>query len=107
MDPRHPKYVLFTGTLQLKAYSHVLFCHFRYGLHLSNEQTAELAAPHPDALKLVFSWLKYNGMPPSSISQTHGSSWLTIIRVPIFQANKLLGASYKLYYHAWANDTIL
>ena len=107
MDPRHLKYVLFTGTLQLKAYSHVLFCRFRYDSHLSKEQTAELVAPHPDTLEIVFSWLKYNGVPPSSISQTHGGSWLTIVGVPIFQANQLLGASCELCYHAWANDTIL
>ena len=46
-------------------------------------------------------------MPPSSISQTHGGSWLTIVGVPIFQANKLLGESYELYYHPRANETIL
>ena len=48
--PRHPKHVLFTGTFQPKAYSHVLFRRFRYGSHLSKEQTAELVAPHPDTL---------------------------------------------------------
>ena len=38
---------------------------------------------------------------------SHGGGWLTIAGVPVSQANKLLGASYELYYHAWANDTIL
>ena len=105
--PRHPKHVLFTSTPPLEAYSRVPPHRFRYGEHLSREQVAELAAPHPDTLKLVFSWLTFNGVPPSSISTTHGGSWLTIAGVPISQANKLLGASYELYYHAWANETIL
>ena len=68
---------------------------------------AQLVAPHPDTLELVSSWLNYNGVPQSSISTTHGGGWLTIPGIPVAQANKLLGASYELYYHAWANDTIL
>ena len=102
--PRHPKYVLFTGTPQLEAYSRVCF---RYGAHLSREQVAGLIAPHPGTLDLVFSWLKYNGVPPSSISVTHGGSWLTVAGIPVSRANKLLGASYELYYHIWAKETIL
>ena len=50
---------------------------------------------------------KYNGVPPSSISMSHGGSWLTVAGVSISRANKPLGASYKLYYHAWTNETIL
>ena len=76
-------------------------------MHLSREQVAELVAPHPDTLERVYSWLKYNGVSPSSISISHGNSWLTVAEVPMSQANKLLGASYELYYHAWANATIL
>ena len=102
--PRHPKYVLFTSTPQHGAYSRL---RFRYGMHLSKEQVAELVAPHPDTLDLVYSWLKYNGVLHSSISTTHGGSWLTVAGVPISQANKILGASYELYYHAWTNETII
>jgi tripeptidyl-peptidase-1 len=80
---------------------------FRYGAHLSKEQVAELVAPHPDTLELVSSWLEYNGVPPSSISTTHGGGWLTVAGVPVSQANELLGASYQLYYHAGTNETIL
>ena len=106
--PRHPKHVLFTGiTPPLEAYSRVLLRRFRYGAHLSKEQVAQLVALHPDTLELVSSWLKYNGLPQSSISTTHGGGWLTIAGVPVSQANKLLGASYELDYHAKANDTIL
>ena len=70
-------------------------------------QVAELVEPHPDTLEMVSSWLEHNGVPPSSISTTHGGGWLTVSDVPISQANELLGASYQLYYHAGMNDTIL
>ena len=80
---------------------------FRYGAHLSREKVAELVAPHPDSLELVFSWLKHNGVPSSSISPTNGDSWLTVVEVPVSQANTLLGASYELYYHTSTNETIL
>ena len=106
-NPRNLKHVLCAGTPQLTAYSRVLLDHFRYGAHLSREQVAELVAPHTDTLELVCSWLKYNGVPQSSISTTHGGGWLTIPGIPVAQANKLLGASYELYYHTWSNDTIL
>ena len=106
-QPSHPKHVLFTSTPTLEAHSHVPLRCFRYGAHLSRDQVADLAAPHPDTLELVFSWLEYNGVPPSSISTTHGGSWLTIARVPVSKANKMLGASYELYCHAWTNGTIL
>jgi tripeptidyl-peptidase-1 len=80
---------------------------FRYGLHLTKEQVSELVAPRPETLELVSSWLQYHGMPPSSISTTHGGCWLKVVSVPVSQANELLGASYQLYYHADTNDTIL
>jgi tripeptidyl-peptidase-1 len=54
----------------------------KYGAHLTKEQVAQLVAPHPDTLGIVNSWLEYN-------------------------ADKLLGASYRLYRHAETNDTIL
>ena len=38
---------------------------------------------------------------------THSGSWLKVARVPVFQANELLGASYQLYRHAETNETIL
>ena len=105
--PRHPKHVHFTSTVMLEDYLRVPPRRFRYGAHLSREQAAELAAPHPDTLKLVFSWLEYNDVPTSSISMTHGGSWLTISGVPVLKANKILGASYEFYHHVWANATIL
>ena len=106
-NPRNSKHVLLTSTPPLKAYSGGPLRHFRYGAHLSREQVAELVAPHHDSLELVFSWLKYNGVRPPSISQTGGGGWLTVAGVPVSQANKLLGASYELYRHAWTNEIIL
>ena len=55
----------------------------------------------------MISWLKYNGVPPASISTTHGGCWLTVAGVPVSQANRLLEASYQLYHHPETNETIL
>ncbi|KAH9067996.1 subtilisin-like protein [Lactarius deliciosus] len=84
-DPRHPK----------------------YGLHLSKDQVAELVAPHSDTLELVNSWLEHHGVPSSSVSTTHGGSWLTLTGIPVTQANDLLGASYRVYQHTETKDRIL
>ncbi|KAI9449671.1 subtilisin-like protein [Lactarius psammicola] len=67
--------------------------HPRYGAHLSKEEAAKLVAPHSDTLELVNSWLKHHSVPSSSISMTHGGSWLTVTRVPVSRANRLLSAS--------------
>ena len=108
-EPSHPRHVHFTTPLLDSSLTHSfipLIC-LRYGLHLTKEQVAGLVAPRPDTLELVSSWLRYHGVPPSSISTTHGGCWLTVIGVPVLQANELLGASYQLFYHAGTNDTVL
>ena len=79
----------------------------RYGAHLSREQVSQLVAPHQDTLDLVYSWLKFHSVPPSSISTSHSGNWLTLTGVPVSQANELLGASYQLYRHTGTNETIL
>ena len=81
----------------------------RYGAHLSREQVAQLVAPHPDTLELVYSWLEHHDVPSSSIStnRTHGDSWLTVTSVLVSKANKLLGASYQLYQRTGTNDTTI
>ncbi|KAI9435382.1 Pro-kumamolisin, activation domain-containing protein [Lactarius psammicola] len=79
----------------------------KYGAHLSKEQVAQLVAPHPDTLELINSWFQHHGVPSSSISTTHGGSWLTLTGVPVSQANALLGASYQLYRHTGTNDTTI
>ncbi|KAF8270541.1 peptidase S8/S53 domain-containing protein [Lactarius quietus] len=88
-SPRHPKHALFTTP------------------PLHHEQVAALVMPHPDTLELVHSWLKYNGVLPSSVSMTHGGGWLTLTGVSVSKANDLLGASYQLYRHTKTNETIL
>src|SRR6266702_312388 len=105
-DPRSPKYVL-SNTLPRTIYSRVPLLRRRYGAHLSKEQVAQLVAPHPDTLELIYSWLEHHDVPSSSISMTHGGSWLTLIGVPVTQANKLLGASYQLYRPTGTNDTAI
>ncbi|KAF8260243.1 family S53 protease [Lactarius quietus] len=74
---------------------------------LYEEQVAELVAPHPDTLNLVYSWLDYNGIPSSSISFTHGGNSLKLSGVPISQANDILGASYQVYRHTTTSETIV
>ncbi|KAI9444516.1 hypothetical protein H4582DRAFT_1805939, partial [Lactarius indigo] len=66
-----------------------------------------LVAPHPDALALVRSWLEHHGVPPASVSTTHGGGWLTVAAVPVSRANALLGASYQLYRHVETHETVL
>jgi tripeptidyl-peptidase-1 len=88
-------------------YSRVPLFWSRYGQHLSKEQVAELVAPHPDTLNLVYSWLDYNGISSSSISLTHGGNSLKLSGVPLSQVNDLLGASYQVYRHITTNETII
>ena len=54
--------------------------------------------PHLDTLELVHSWLSHHGLPSSSISMTHGGSWLKLTGVPMLQANQLLGVSHQVYW---------
>ncbi|KAH9027655.1 subtilisin-like protein [Lactarius hengduanensis] len=79
----------------------------RYGKYLSKEQVAELVSPPPATLEFVNSWLKYHGVPSSSVSMTHGGTTLTLSGVSIMQANALLGASYQLYRHVETNETVI
>ncbi|KAH9029812.1 peptidase S8/S53 domain-containing protein [Lactarius deliciosus] len=81
--------------------------HSRYGVHLSREQVADIVAPHPDTVQLVHSWLEHHRVTPSSVSVTHGGSFLTVTAVSVSQANDLLGASYQLYTHTKTNETIV
>ncbi|KAF8259833.1 hypothetical protein EI94DRAFT_1706767 [Lactarius quietus] len=76
-----------------------------YGTHSSKEQVAQLVVPHRDTMDLVNSWLKFHGILRSSISVSHGGSWLTVAAVPVFQANEMLAASYQLYRESGTNDT--
>lgn len=79
----------------------LLLC--RYRAHQSKKQVAELAVPYHDTFELVNSWVEHHGIPPSSVSVTHGRNWLTLTGVPVSRANDLLGASYKFYRHTKTN----
>ncbi|KAH9020809.1 subtilisin-like protein [Lactarius pseudohatsudake] len=87
-DPNHPRHLFSTTPLM-------------------HEQVAELVSPLPGTLEFVNSWLKYHGVPSSSISMTHGGTTLTLSDVSIMQANALLGASYQLYRHVETNETVI
>ncbi|KAH8980544.1 subtilisin-like protein [Lactarius akahatsu] len=79
----------------------------KYGAHLSKEQVAQLVAPHPDTLDLINTWLRHHTVPSSSISTTHGGSWLKLTGIPVSQANELLGASYQVYRRIGTNDSTI
>ncbi|KAH8983975.1 peptidase S8/S53 domain-containing protein [Lactarius hatsudake] len=81
--------------------------HIRYGAYLSREQVADIVAPHPYTIQLAHSWLEYHRVLSSSISVTHGGSFLTVTGASVSQANDLLGASYQLYTHTKTNETII
>ncbi|KAH9175605.1 subtilisin-like protein [Lactarius sanguifluus] len=107
-DPKSPKHVLSNTpphTVMNVLTVPLLCC--RYGGHLLKEQVAQLVAPHTESLELVNSWLEHHGLPFSTISMTHGGSWLTLTGVPVSQANELLGASYQLYRPTGTNDTMI
>ncbi|KAI9453248.1 subtilisin-like protein [Lactarius psammicola] len=95
-DPESPEHVL-SNTLPRTT----------YGAHLSKEQVAQLVAPHPDTLELIYSWLGHHGVPSSSVSTTQGGSGLTLTGVPVSQANELLGASYQVYQRTGTNDSTI
>ncbi|KAF8268733.1 peptidase S8/S53 domain-containing protein [Lactarius quietus] len=81
--------------------------HPKYGAYLTQNQVAELVAPHPHTLKLVHAWLERHGVPSSSISTSHGGNWLTLTSVPVSKLNDLLSASYQYFLHAETNETII
>ncbi|KAH9044062.1 subtilisin-like protein [Lactarius deliciosus] len=83
-DPGHPRHV--SSTCLRYACSHV--CHYS------------------DTVQLVHSWLEHHRL-TSSVSVTHGGSFLTVTGVSVSQANDLLGASYQFYTNTETNETII
>ncbi|KAH9167842.1 subtilisin-like protein [Lactarius sanguifluus] len=105
-SPGHPRHV--SSTIHsLRMFSRVSLLLYRYGMHLSREQVADIVAPHPDTVQLVHSWLEHHHVTSSSVSVTHGGSFLTVTGVSVSQVNDLLGASYQLYTHTKTNETIV
>ena len=100
-DPRHEKYVV----KLLANYDHVLILNLRYGQHLSKEEVEAMAAPHPDALEAVESWLAFHGLNLEDAS-SRSTNWVTIT-VTVEQAERMLGAKYGVYHHPQASDYIL
>ena len=80
---------------------------FRYRAFLSKKQVDEFVRPSPDTVELACAWLAHNGIRSSSISRTHGGTWLTVTDLRVSQASQLLGASYQLYRHMKTNETII
>ena len=68
---------------------------FSYGKHLSKEDVDTLVAPHSDTVEAVESWLSYHGVNAAEQSR---SSWINV-PMTIAQAEKMLGATYGVYFH--------
>ncbi|KAF8268019.1 subtilisin-like protein [Lactarius quietus] len=103
--PGNPKHVLSINPPRTMMDLDVPLLRCRYGAHLSKEQVAQLVAPDPTTLRLINSWLEHHHIPPSSISMTHGGSWLTVTSAPMSRANEMLGASYQLFRPSGTNGT--
>ena len=89
-----------------RLYSHGPLLHFRYRVFLSKEQVDEPVRPSPETVELVCAWLAHNGI-PSSISRTHGGTWLMVSDLRVSQACQLIDTSYQLYQHIKTNETII
>ncbi|KAF9063243.1 family S53 protease-like protein [Rhodocollybia butyracea] len=66
-----------------------------YGQHLSFDETKAFAAPHPDTVQAVTSWLNENNITSVSTSGAF-DEWLKF-SVPVSTANSLFNANYQLY----------
>ncbi|KAA1474751.1 family S53 protease [Dentipellis sp. KUC8613] len=67
-----------------------------YGKHLSKQQVEALAAPTPDGLSAVKSWLSSHGLTADAI--TPAGDWLGL-NVTVKQANALLDTQYATFTH--------
>ena len=105
-NPKHSRHVLLT-IHPPNLHSHVPLLRYRYRAFLSKKQVDELVRPSQDTVELVGAWLAHNGIRSSSISMTHGGTWLTVTDLGVPQASQLLGASYQLYRNVKTNETII
>ncbi|KAJ7036507.1 peptidase S8/S53 domain-containing protein [Mycena alexandri] len=81
--------------------------HERYGQHLSKEEVAALVAPHPDSVEAFESWLQHHGINPTDAHfLSAGGEWITI-RVSVAQAERMLGTTYGVYYHAASGSSVV
>jgi len=70
----------------------------------STRRARRTTPQHPRAHQLL-AFFENHSLSSSSISTTHGGSWLTLTGVPVSQASELLSASHQLYPLAGTNDT--
>ena len=70
----------------------------RYGVHLTKEEVEALVAPHPASVSLVEAWLCHHSIDVSSFHRSTAGDWLTV-KVPVANAERLLGTKYNVYYH--------
>ncbi|KAH9924946.1 family S53 protease-like protein [Amylocystis lapponica] len=67
-----------------------------YGQFLSKQDAAAFAAPSPDSLSAVTSWLQSNGITPTPM--TPAGDWLAF-QVPVNKANAMLDAEFSFFTH--------
>ncbi|CDO69086.1 hypothetical protein BN946_scf184992.g35 [Trametes cinnabarina] len=66
----------------------------KYGQHLSKDEAAQLAAPNPESVSAVNSWLSEHGL--SATPLTPAGDWLEL-QVNVSKANTLLGANFSVF----------
>lgn len=81
--------------------------HTRYGQHLSKEETDEFVRPHPKSTEAVEEWLEAHGITSDDIiHRTGGGDWITV-RVPVAQAERMLGTKYNVFHHPQSGDKVV
>ncbi|KAI0262573.1 tripeptidyl peptidase A [Gloeopeniophorella convolvens] len=80
--------------------------HASYGAHLSKEEVEELVAPHPSSVDAVDAWLAEHGIHQDSCERSPAGDWVTV-RVPVEQAERMLGTEFRLWQHAQDGDVLV
>jgi tripeptidyl-peptidase I len=73
--------------------------HERYGQHLSIHEVNELVKPSDEALDLVHSWLKDNGIEKSSCEYSPAKDWIKL-SLPVNAIENLLDTEYSIFQHS-------
>ncbi|TFK63265.1 subtilisin-like protein [Pluteus cervinus] len=80
--------------------------HYRYGAHLSKEETDTFLAPHGDTVAAVEEWLEFHGIDPASGTRSTSGDWVTV-RVSVSQAENMLGTKYNVYNHPSSSHSVV
>ncbi|KAG5639668.1 hypothetical protein H0H81_005851 [Sphagnurus paluster] len=79
--------------------------HYRYGAHLSKEETESLVAPNQESIDAVNEWLESHGIKESDIIRSPAKDWVTLT-IPISLAEKMLGTKYNIWRHTSGDELV-